>query len=60
MKDIFIVTAQQYEEAAKRLEALKNTPEQNDAAKEIKVLTKGMLDYERRHRPTSNNNFNRL
>jgi len=57
MKDIFIVTAQQYVDVAKRLETLKNTPAPGYSAKEIKVLTKSMLDYERRHRAPSSTNL---
>jgi hypothetical protein len=53
MKDIFVITQQQYEEVAKRVAEFKKSPAPNFAAKELKSLPKILLPYERRLRPAA-------
>ncbi|WP_026463735.1 hypothetical protein [Adhaeribacter aquaticus] len=51
MNDLLILTKEEYEEAARKLEELKNAPLDSDCAKELKVLTKAIVEFERRNLP---------
>jgi hypothetical protein len=46
-----ILSEQEYQEVAKRLEELRMSKAGNKDDKELKVLTKALVQYQRRNRP---------
>ncbi|MDQ3292369.1 MAG: hypothetical protein M3Q05_13860 [Bacteroidota bacterium] len=54
MKNILICSEQEYEQVAKRMEELKNAPARSNPAKELKLLTKAIIQYQRKKLHTAN------
>ncbi len=52
MKSKSIISEQEYQEVAKRVEALKmSQPGPHHVSKELKMLTKALIQYQRRNHP---------
>jgi hypothetical protein len=53
MKSLLIITDAEYQQVSKRIEELKKAPAGSHGEKELKLLTKALCQYQRRHFPGS-------